>query len=149
MLWWRPAEAASAAGERPLLRWGGATAHLDVRYRDSGDAFRLTSQVAGAGADVVDSATQTFAAGDDVLVVASWDERTLRVQVGEATPVIAVRAGGVSAIAEALIDLASDGAGMYAGGGLGPVLWFSRVLTAHEVAVLARMSRAPGWQEVA
>ncbi|MFA7296083.1 MAG: carbohydrate binding domain-containing protein [Dehalococcoidia bacterium] len=148
-LWWRPASAASGAGDRPLLRWGDATAHLDLRYRDSGDAFRLTSQVAGASADVVDSGAQTFAAGDDLLVVASWDERSLRLQVGESTPVVAARAGGVPVIAEPLIDLASDGAGVYAGDGLGPVLWFSRALTAHEVAVLARMSRAPGWQEVA
>lgn len=147
-LWWRPAAAASAAGDRPLLRWGG-TAHLDLRFRDSGDAFRITSQVSGATADVVDSASQTFAAGDDVLIVASWDERTLRLHIGESTAVVVPRAGGVPQIAEALIDLASDGAGVYAGGGLGPVLWFSRPLAAREVAVLARMTRVPGWQEVA
>lgn len=148
-MWWRPAWGTSIAGDRPLLRWGDGDAYLDVRYADAGNCFRVGSKVAGASADVVESGAQSFVAEQDVLVIAMWDEGRVTVSVDGGAAVSAARSGGVPSIAAALLDLGSDGAGIYGQGAIGPVVWFERVLDPHEVAVLARLERVPRWQEVA
>ena len=61
----------------------------------------------------------------------------------------AARSAGIPAINERLLDLGSDGASKHAAGGLGPLLWYGQPLHAEEARVLARMTRAPRWQEVA
>ncbi len=148
-LWWRPDAGAAHPADRTLLRWGSGDAYLDLTYRAASDRFELTMQAAAGSADSVQSAVQTFAAGDAIAVVACWDERSVAVAAGEATAVRAARTAPIAVIGDAQFDLGAAGTSAQAAGALGPVIWFERPLSPAEVSVLARMARAPRWQEVA